>query len=409
VNVINDFLVSVARDVPAVNSDELSALRLQLPTLPDCFIVSELSVFNALKHLNVNKSSGSNLFNNNFLIRSAEVLAAPVCATINSSLRQGFVPCQWKISRVTPIPKCLPPQAIESDLRPISITSSISKVAESIISRFFSQHFDPILDCNQFGCSKNRSTTHALIKFCHVIFEGSDQPTNFTRVLFVDFSKAFDVIDHNVLYRKFLDYNFPPHLAAWSLSFLENRSQYVRIGNLVSDVKVLNAGVPQGTIAGPNDFKVLINDLHFELPYIKYVDDTTVASVSPDPMNSALQDAANHLINWCNSNGMLINTKKTKEMLIHFGRAEPENDIPLLHVNNVDIERVQSFKLLGVFISNDLSWSTHVNFMLKKCLNVYLLFINLFVLAYLHVTLYLFTVLSLDLYWNTLALSGTQD
>jgi hypothetical protein len=73
---------------------------------------------------------------------------------------------------------------------------------------------------------------------------------------------------------------------------LEKRLQYVRIGSHVSDVRELNAGAPQGTIAGPNDFKVLINDLHFELPYIKYVDDTTVASVSRDPDNPALQDAA---------------------------------------------------------------------------------------------------------------------
>jgi hypothetical protein len=89
--------------------------------------------------------------------------------------------------------------------------------------------------------------------------------------------------------------------------------QYVRIGSHVSDVRELNAGAPQGTIAGPNDFKVLINDLHFELPYIKYVDDTTVASVSRDPVNPALQDAADHLVNWCNINGMLINTKKKQK------------------------------------------------------------------------------------------------
>jgi hypothetical protein len=312
-NVINDFLVAVAKDVPVFNSDKLSDLRAHLPIVPDCFVVSEMSVFNALKHLSVNKSAGSDLFNNRFLICTAEVLAGPICAIINSSIRQGFVPHQWKISRVTPIPKSLPPRSIESDLRPISITSSISKVAESIVSRFFNQHFNPLLDSNQFGCSKDRSTTHALIKICHVIFEGSDQSDNFTRVLFIDFTKAFDVINHNVLHKKLVEYKFPPHLVTWSLSFLEKRLQYVRIGSHVSDVRELNAGAPQGTIAGPNDFKVLINDLHFELPYIKYVDDTTVASVSRDPDNPALQDAADHLVNWCNINGMLINTKKKKK------------------------------------------------------------------------------------------------
>jgi hypothetical protein len=247
--VINDYLVAVAKDVPVFNSDKLSDLRAHLTiNVPDCFVVSEISVFNALKHLSVNKSAGSDLFNNRFLIFIAEVLAGPICAIINSSVRQGFVPHQWKISRVTPIPKSFP-RSIESDLRPISITSSISKVAESIVSRFFNQHFNPLLDSNQFGCSKDRSTTHALIKICHVIFEGSDQSDNFNRVLFIDFTKAFDVINHNVLHNKLVEYKFPPHLVTWSQSFLEKRLQYVSIGCHVSDVRELNAGARQGTIA----------------------------------------------------------------------------------------------------------------------------------------------------------------
>jgi hypothetical protein len=71
-----------------------------------------------------------------------------------------------------------------------------------------------------------------------------------------------------------------------------------------------------------------MNDLHFELPYIKYVDDTVVASVSRDAANPALQGAADYLVNWCNINGMLINTKKTKEILFHFGRTKSDREVP---------------------------------------------------------------------------------
>jgi hypothetical protein len=86
-NVINDFLVAVAKDVPVINSDELSAPRAQLRIVPDYFVVSEMSVFSALKHLSVNKLAGSDLFNNGFFICTAEVLAGPICAIINSSIR----------------------------------------------------------------------------------------------------------------------------------------------------------------------------------------------------------------------------------------------------------------------------------------------------------------------------------
>jgi hypothetical protein len=110
----------------------------------------------------------------------------------------------------------------------------------------------------------------------------------------------------------------------------------------------------------------LVYDLYFELPNIKCVDDTIVAPVSRDPDNPALQDAADHLVNWCNINGMLINTNK--KYLFHFGRTISEREVPLRHIHDVGIERVQSFKLLNwcVILAVNLSWSAHVAFLLKK-------------------------------------------
>ena len=78
-----------------------------------------------------------------------------------------------------------------------------------------------------------------------MLFEASDDCFNFTRILFIDFSKAFDVIDHNVLLKKFADYNFPPHVVLWSLSFLQDRKQFVTTDYLFSDIHVINAGAPE--------------------------------------------------------------------------------------------------------------------------------------------------------------------
>jgi hypothetical protein len=84
----------------------------------------------------------------------------------------------------------------------------------------------------------------------------------------------------------------------------------------------LHAGTPQGTRSGPNDFKLLINDLSFDIDYIKYVDNVTAASISVEPDNLALQNAADQLSLWCNENGMIPNTKKTKEMFMYFGKKK---------------------------------------------------------------------------------------
>lgn len=208
-DVINDFFVSVSDDIMPLESDNICNLCNDLDVVPDSFIVSEYSVWSALKHLKINKSSCDELLSNRLLVELADVLAAPVCALINSSIRQGRVPDQWKIARVTPIPKVTPPLSIENDLRPISVTSGISKIAESFICKFFDMHFNDLIDHNQFGCASNRSTTHALIKLTDLIFRSSDNSKNIIRILFVDFSKAFDNVDHNVLLNKFLFYNFP--------------------------------------------------------------------------------------------------------------------------------------------------------------------------------------------------------
>ena len=135
-DVINNFLVSVGGSIPPLDSLGLNSLRSQLPECPLSFVVSEYSVYNALIHLKPYGSTGPDLLDNRLLTHLADVLSEPVCSLINSSIRSGTVPFQWRISRVSPIPKVTPALCIESDIRPISITPALSKIAESFIARF---------------------------------------------------------------------------------------------------------------------------------------------------------------------------------------------------------------------------------------------------------------------------------
>jgi len=115
-----------------------------------------------------------------------------------------------------------------------------------------------------------------------------------------------------------VEYKFPPHVALWMLSFLAGREQYVKVGNCVSDVASSHAGAPQGTRAGPNVFKVLINDLKCKAPTLKYVDDVSMVSVASEFDDPGFQVAANELKDWSSANGMTINLEKTEELLIYF-------------------------------------------------------------------------------------------
>ena len=217
----------------------------------------------------------------------------------------------------------------------------------------------------------------ALIKICDLLFRSADNSSNFIRILFIDFAKAFDVVDHNIMLNEFEAYDFPPHIVAWSLSFLQERTQFVRVKNTNSTCRILNAGTPQGTRSGPNDFKLLINDLSFDIDYAKYVDDTTVVSVSSDPGDRSLQSAADRLLEWCVDNHMQINAKKTKEMVIYFGKKFAKDAVPFVTFTSDQIERVDTFKLLGVMFSSDLSWGPHVLYLLSKVSKRYYLIFQL--------------------------------
>ena len=132
-------------------------------------------------------------------------------------------------------------------------------------------------------------------------------------------------------------------------------------------IQLVAAGTPlQGTVSGPNDFKLVINDLTFNTCYVKYVDDTTVLSISKTVNDNTLQAAADHLVHWTQNNGMMINTNKTKELIICFSKKVNVTNTPPLSINGNNIDRVTKFKLLGVFSSSDLSWDYHVMYLLRK-------------------------------------------
>ena len=97
----------------------------------------------------------------------------------------------------------------------------------------------------------------------HELFLASDNSQNIIRVLFIDFTKAFDVIDRNVLLDKFVSCGMPEHVVVWSLDFLSGRRQFVRIADSVSSISDVTVGTSQGTVSGPNDFELIINDLNF--------------------------------------------------------------------------------------------------------------------------------------------------
>ena len=184
------------------------------------------------------------------------------------------------------------------------------------------------------------------------------------RTVFVDFRKAFDLVDHNILFAKLTKYNIPNFLLLWFASYLTNREQRVRVNSSVSSFNKLNGAMPQGSFLGPLAFLILIDDLSTGCPLHKYVDDTTLSElVQPKQRDTHIQTYLTNLLSWADHNGMEINTSKTKEMVL--GRLATTN-LPLLTISSQTIERVTSYKLLGLHIDSSLSWSIHIDHIINK-------------------------------------------
>ncbi len=259
------------------------------------------------------------------------------------------MPTVWKSANIAPLAKVNPPTLLHKHIRPISLTPVLAKLMESFTCKW-------VMDA---GSIKGSSTVHALVEMVHLWQQALDQQGKVLRILLLDYSKAFDRVDHTLLLQKLANSGVHDCLTRWFTSFLCGRRQRTKIGDTVSEWSTINAGVPQGTLFGPVGFVIHINDLHTRLPTFKYVDDSTLWEVySLVGGDSQLQEATSEGVQWSDDNLMDVNCDKTKELLACFARKVP--DIPCITIKGKPIERVTKTKLLGVTISSDLTWDAHI-------------------------------------------------
>ena len=362
-NTINDSLIRVSADL-----NRLTSIADPSETDPEAsfeesdFTISPEAVFRRLEKINIRKAPGPDNLPNWFLRDFAFALCNPLCCIFNSSLQEGVMPAIWKQADVVPIPKTKPPKSVEQDLRPISLTPTLSKVLESLVGRFMLNSIGDNFDRKQFGALKGRSTSHELVDIFHKWHRALDQRQS-VRVVFVDYAKAFDHVDHGTVLNKLHEMGIPPKILRWLSSFLLDRKQRVKIGRVLSEWARPNGGMPQGTWLGPYVFLALINDLSSLAELHKFVDDCTLSETITTPDDTIMQQEIDSLNNWSTSNCMNINTKKTKEMLL--GPIRNKVLVPLL-LNNSSIERVHSYKLLGLNINDKMKWNEHVSAICRK-------------------------------------------
>ena len=352
-------------------SDDLPPLELKhshTPVeIPSKYIISVEEMSWKLGHLSVTKASGPGQLPDWVLRDFCDILAPPVTSIANNSLRQRLVPPLWKCADVCAIPKVSPPASIEKDLRPISLTPVVSKVVEEFVYKWVLEVVQPQLHWDQFGALQGSSTVDALVYFLHKLYSTTDKAGAHIRAVLVDYQKAFDHLNHQIIINKLEQLRVPEFLVEWIASFLSGRHQRVKLGNNSSEFVAVNGGVPQGTKLGPLLFLCMIDNLQIDAPCesLKFVDDTTILELlSSKDSVSCMQSTLDSLMAWTVKNEMNLNPTKTKELQINFFK-QPVS-LGRLEVQQVPVTSVLTAKLLGVTLSADLKWNYHVESIVKK-------------------------------------------
>ena len=311
----------------------------------------------------VGKSSGPDSLSTKVLKACTYELAPIFCKLFNMCLTNGKLPRIWKLSSIVPVPKFSSAKE-ENDFRPIALTSVAMKCFEHIIKERLLSFIK--LDEHQFAYRANRSTKDACISLDYFIRSHLEKPCTYARVLFVDFSSAFNTIVPNILCDKLYGMGVPNYLLSFISDFLTDRQQFVRINKNQSSVLSCDIGCPQGCVLSPILFSIytdFIQSEHTNVKILKYADDMAIVGLLDFKTDASFYfDTVDNFLEKCRSVNLLINAKKTKEMVLSFSRTFAIYDY--LFINGSVIDKVEHFKYLGTTFSNSLKWCENSN-----CLN----------------------------------------
>ena len=292
-------------------------------------------------------------------------ISHPLAYIFNLSLRTGSVPLNLKVAKVIPVFKAGDPQDIHN-YRPTSVLPCFSKILERLVynrlSKFLSC-FNILFD-QQFGFRAQHSTDTALIHLTDLISKSLCDKLSTTGI-FIDLSKAFDTIDHNILLSKLEFYGVRGCALEWFKDYLANRQQFTVINKVDSTRRTITHGVPQGSILGPLLFLLYVNDLHNSsslLSFLLFADDTTIIYSNPsyDSFIRTLNIELIKVSSWFKSNKLSLNASKTKCMF--FSKSNKSSVSPsAISIDGVPIINVHSTKFLGVILNDRLDWSDHIS------------------------------------------------
>ena len=326
-----------------------------------------------LKGIKRNKSAGTDDLPPGMIKDCASSIASPLSYIINLSLTSGIVPDIWKEAKITPVHKSGLTTKPEN-FRPISVLPIFSKILERAVHSQIISYLEKnkLLSKSQFGYRKGRSTQLAATLLIDDIRKSVDR-RELVGAVFIDLSKAFDTLGHNVMLDKLVKYGIIDIEHEWFSNYLFHCSQVVYIENAKSEKTFMFSGVPQGSLLGPILFLLFFNDFGDCLQkakVIKYADDTVIYFSHHDfhVIEKTLNGEMKNVSSYFHENELIMNTKKGKTETMLFGTFQRLNANPTLNIlyRNERINNTESYTYLGNIIDPTLSLNDNFDKSVKK-------------------------------------------
>ncbi|EGT53782.1 hypothetical protein CAEBREN_30708, partial [Caenorhabditis brenneri] len=296
-----------------------------------------------------------------FIKYIAPFICSGLAQIFNLSMMRGELPKAWKKSIVVPLNKKAKPKE-PLDFRPISLTSHLCRIYERcLLSKIL-----PVLEdlefwsASQHGFRAKKSTVTNLLECMNDWTEYLDTKKQ-VDIIYLDFAKAFDRVDHELLMRKLENLKLNNHLLEWINEFLTGRSFRVKVGDALSQEKMVYCGVPQGSVLSPVLFGIYVNDISSKLPpgvkCKQFADDTKIYTcTSEGDINNNLQEAIDYIVKWSETEKLALNNSKTVHLTLTLGRKTRVFDY---FINGTPIKKENVTRDLGFLISSKLDFSEH--------------------------------------------------
>ena len=315
--------------------------------------VEEEDVREALGAIKDGSAPGPDGISTKVILELKEELVQPLTALFRASLETAKIPDEWRDAIVSPIYK-KGKKTEPNNYRPVSLTSVFGKTLEKIVKKNLVRHIktNNLLRSTQHGFRPGRSPQTNLIDFFNIATKWMDEGKSFD-VLYLDFSKAFDVVDHERLMVKVEAIGIRGKLKDWIRNWLRDRRQRVKVDGCMSEWLAVLSSVIQGSVLGGTLFTIFIDDIDMaviEALIRKFADDTKVARLI-----QSLEDAKkfqlviDNLCEWAEEWEMAFNVAKCK--ILHFGRKNPQYEYTM---QGKKIEVATEEKDLGVWVNTAL-------------------------------------------------------